>query len=289
MSTRPARSSAMRPEADFSWVTVGYPAGACAVSDSSGVDRGRRHQPDDCEARGGDVRRADCPVHVVAHEPAQRARRRSREPRVRHGRQVRRSAQWSCHAALAGPGLTRFMTAPLKIAKGRKKKSGPFARIEDAIEAFRAGEIIIVCDDEDRENEGDLTLAAEKVTPKAINFMAKYGRGPHLHADDGRAARRARDSADGESEHRAARHGVLRDDRSEALDEHRHLGRRSLEHGACRHRSADQAVGSRAARPHVSAARATGRRARPRRADRGGRRSGAHRAACIPPASSAKS
>src|SRR5918994_2190590 len=68
------------------------------------------------------------------------------------------------------------MTAPLKIAKGRKK-SGPFARIEDAIEAFRAGEIIIVCDDEDRENEGDLTLAAEKVTPKAINFMAKYGRG----------------------------------------------------------------------------------------------------------------
>src|ERR687898_494277 len=68
------------------------------------------------------------------------------------------------------------MTAPLKIAKGRKKSS-PFARIEDAIEAFRAGEIIIVCDDEDRENEGDLTLAAEKVTPKAINFMAKHGRG----------------------------------------------------------------------------------------------------------------
>jgi len=68
------------------------------------------------------------------------------------------------------------MTPPLKIAKGRRK-SGPFARIEDAIEAFRAGEIIIVCDDEDRENEGDLTLAAEKVTPKAINFMAKFGRG----------------------------------------------------------------------------------------------------------------
>jgi len=69
------------------------------------------------------------------------------------------------------------MTAPLKIAKGRKKNSSPFARIEDAIEAFRAGEMIIVCDDEDRENEGDLTLAAEKVTPTAINFMAKYGRG----------------------------------------------------------------------------------------------------------------
>jgi 3,4-dihydroxy 2-butanone 4-phosphate synthase/GTP cyclohydrolase II len=65
----------------------------------------------------------------------------------------------------------------LKIAKGRKKNSTPFARVEDAIDAFRAGEIIIVCDDEDRENEGDLTVAADKVTPAVINFMAKEGRG----------------------------------------------------------------------------------------------------------------
>ncbi|MGC1414175.1 MAG: bifunctional 3,4-dihydroxy-2-butanone-4-phosphate synthase/GTP cyclohydrolase II [Candidatus Acidiferrum sp.] len=52
-----------------------------------------------------------------------------------------------------------------------------FARIGDAIAAIRAGEMVIVADDEDRENEGDLTIAAEKVTPEAINFMAKYGRG----------------------------------------------------------------------------------------------------------------
>ena len=52
-----------------------------------------------------------------------------------------------------------------------------FAPIERAIEAIRAGEMIIVVDDEDRENEGDLTIAAEKITPQAINFMAKYGRG----------------------------------------------------------------------------------------------------------------
>src|ERR1700680_1914531 len=69
------------------------------------------------------------------------------------------------------------MSVRLKIAKGRRKNASPFARIEDAIDAFRAGKIIIVCDDEDRENEGDLTLAAEKVTPELINFMAKYGRG----------------------------------------------------------------------------------------------------------------
>jgi 3,4-dihydroxy 2-butanone 4-phosphate synthase/GTP cyclohydrolase II len=49
--------------------------------------------------------------------------------------------------------------------------------IEEAIEDFRTGKMIIVVDDEDRENEGDLTCAAEKVTPEIINFMAKYGRG----------------------------------------------------------------------------------------------------------------
>jgi 3,4-dihydroxy 2-butanone 4-phosphate synthase/GTP cyclohydrolase II len=53
----------------------------------------------------------------------------------------------------------------------------PFTDIPDAIEEIRAGRMIVVVDDEDRENEGDLTLAAEKVTPEAINFMAKFGRG----------------------------------------------------------------------------------------------------------------
>ena len=65
----------------------------------------------------------------------------------------------------------------MKIAKGARRKSSPFARIEDAVEAFRAGRMIIVVDDEDRENEGDLTIAAEKITPEAVNFMARYGRG----------------------------------------------------------------------------------------------------------------
>jgi 3,4-dihydroxy 2-butanone 4-phosphate synthase/GTP cyclohydrolase II len=53
----------------------------------------------------------------------------------------------------------------------------PFTDVPTAIEEIRAGRMIIVVDDEDRENEGDLTLAAEKVTPEAINFMAKHGRG----------------------------------------------------------------------------------------------------------------
>jgi 3,4-dihydroxy 2-butanone 4-phosphate synthase/GTP cyclohydrolase II len=53
----------------------------------------------------------------------------------------------------------------------------PFSSIPDALADFRAGKMIVVVDDEDRENEGDLTIAAEKVTPDAINFMARYGRG----------------------------------------------------------------------------------------------------------------
>jgi 3,4-dihydroxy 2-butanone 4-phosphate synthase/GTP cyclohydrolase II len=66
--------------------------------------------------------------------------------------------------------------AQIRIAKGAKGP-GPFAAIEDAVAAIRRGEMVIVVDDEDRENEGDLTMAAEKVTPEAINFMAKHGRG----------------------------------------------------------------------------------------------------------------
>ena len=53
----------------------------------------------------------------------------------------------------------------------------PFSSIEVAIEELRAGRMLIVVDDEDRENEGDLIMAADKVTPEAVNFMARYGRG----------------------------------------------------------------------------------------------------------------
>jgi 3,4-dihydroxy 2-butanone 4-phosphate synthase / GTP cyclohydrolase II len=55
--------------------------------------------------------------------------------------------------------------------------SSAFATVEEAIEEIRAGRMVVVCDDEDRENEGDLTMAAQFVTPEAINFMAKEGRG----------------------------------------------------------------------------------------------------------------
>ncbi|HIA50200.1 MAG TPA: 3,4-dihydroxy-2-butanone-4-phosphate synthase [Acidobacteria bacterium] len=63
----------------------------------------------------------------------------------------------------------------LKVA--HRSEDYGFSSIEDAVAAIRSGKMIIVVDDEDRENEGDLTIAADKITAEAINFMARYGRG----------------------------------------------------------------------------------------------------------------
>lgn len=69
------------------------------------------------------------------------------------------------------------MTQVLQIVTTRAKQAARFAEIEDAIAAVSAGKMVVIVDDEDRENEGDLAIAAEKITPEAINFMAQYGRG----------------------------------------------------------------------------------------------------------------
>jgi 3,4-dihydroxy 2-butanone 4-phosphate synthase / GTP cyclohydrolase II len=53
----------------------------------------------------------------------------------------------------------------------------PFATVQEAAEFYRRGEVVIIVDDEDRENEGDLCIAADKISPQAVNFMAKFGRG----------------------------------------------------------------------------------------------------------------
>src|ERR1700726_5149775 len=58
-----------------------------------------------------------------------------------------------------------------------REMQAQFATVEEAVEEIRQGRMIVLVDDEDRENEGDLAMAAEKITPEAINFMAKYARG----------------------------------------------------------------------------------------------------------------
>jgi 3,4-dihydroxy 2-butanone 4-phosphate synthase/GTP cyclohydrolase II len=63
------------------------------------------------------------------------------------------------------------------IRAGAEQSAGVFSTIEEAIEEVRRGRMVVVCDDEHRENEGDLTMAAQFATPEAINFMATHGRG----------------------------------------------------------------------------------------------------------------
>jgi 3,4-dihydroxy 2-butanone 4-phosphate synthase / GTP cyclohydrolase II len=64
-----------------------------------------------------------------------------------------------------------------KLRGMSSKTRSPFATIDEALEDIRAGKMVVVCDDEDRENEGDLTMAAQFATPEAVNFMATHGRG----------------------------------------------------------------------------------------------------------------
>ena len=59
----------------------------------------------------------------------------------------------------------------------REPRPAPFVSIEEAIQEIRQGRMLVVVDDEDRENEGDLLMAADRATPEAVNFMAKQGRG----------------------------------------------------------------------------------------------------------------
>src|SRR5712671_1713518 len=79
----------------------------------------------------------------------------------------------------SGTRAERCKIQYLPVPDGLKpmRSEAAFTDVPTAIEEIRTGRMIVVVDDEDRENEGDLTMAAEKITPEAINFMAKYGRG----------------------------------------------------------------------------------------------------------------
>ncbi len=72
---------------------------------------------------------------------------------------------------------TGAATDPAGDGREAEQPAGSFSTIEEAIDDIRRGRMVVVCDDENRENEGDLTLAAQFATPEAINFMAKEGRG----------------------------------------------------------------------------------------------------------------
>ena len=81
------------------------------------------------------------------------------------------------HALRIGPISPIRPIGPIDQEEHSFQEERPFATIDDAIRELRAGRMVVVIDDEDRENEGDLTIAAEMITPEAINFMARHGRG----------------------------------------------------------------------------------------------------------------
>ena len=113
----------------------------------------------------------------------------------------------------------------------------PFATVEEAIEEFRQGRQIVLVDDEDRENEGDLALPAEKITPEAINFMAKHGRGLICLALTEDRCDELNLPPMSPVNTSALRHGLHRIHRRASRHHHRHQRRRSRHHDSHGHRS----------------------------------------------------
>ncbi len=119
-------------------------------------------------ARGrGGLRRVAHPRDARAHDARRRRAGEPGEPRGGHRREVRGE---DAVPPAAGRSRSPVMTQETREAI-------VFSTVEEALEDIAAGKMIVVVDDEDRENEGDLVMAAEHVTPDAINFMATYARG----------------------------------------------------------------------------------------------------------------
>src|SRR6185312_9205372 len=131
-------------------------AGSAAICGREGVDRGRRRESHRQRGRCGVAERLPDPGDPGPHEPRLGGTRTDRQPGGGRAREIRREAGG---------------------AMSSQETQSRFATVEEAIEDIRQGKMVVVCDDEDRENKGDLTLAAQFATPEAINFMAKEGRG----------------------------------------------------------------------------------------------------------------
>ncbi len=129
-----------------------------------------------------------------------------------------------------------------------------FITVEEAVARIARGEQVIVVDDEDRENEGDLILASEQVNPEAINFMARFGRGlicVSLTAD------RCDDLGLPlmvEKKHLDPRHRLHGQRRGQGGDHDRYLGSRSCGNGGCAGESGHPTRGPPATWPHVPSA-----------------------------------
>ena len=202
----------------------------------------------------GVLHRQPDPRDPGPHHPGLQATRRRRQPRGGRDREVRRE-----------DGETR-MTEPTVQGTIR------LDRVEEAIADIAAGKAVVVVDDEDRENEGDIIFAASKATPELMAFTIRHSQRGDLRADAGRHARPARDPADDAAQQGQAADGVHDLRRRPRRRHHRHLRRRPCAHRARAGRLGERAVGRHPAGPRVPAALPRGRRARTTRPHRGGGR-----------------
>jgi hypothetical protein len=134
----------------------------------------------------------------------------------------------------------------------------PFSDIEDIVADVRDGKMVIMVDDEDRENEGDLIMAAELVRPEDVNYMATHGRGLICLTL----------AADGVRDRRSPRDELYDLDRSGRGNHNRHFGARSRSHDPCGREAGCAPRRPQAARPHIPRHGAAGRRPDARRAYR---------------------
>ena len=191
--------------------------------------------------------------HTAGHHPRRQGPRRRRQPRGGHDGQVHR-------AAARREGLNACRSA----------------RIEEAVAAIGRGGIVVVVDDEDRENEGDLIMAAEAATPEKIAFFVRHTSGLICAPITNERADELDLPLMVAQQHRIAAHRLHRHRRLPPRDDDGHLGGRPGGHHPVADRSDDPARRPGPARPHPRAAGPGGRRAQAGRAHRGGRRPGPH-------------
>src|SRR5262249_44341232 len=121
-----------------------------------------RSLADGRRARRPGIRGRPCAAHALRDDARRADSRRRGQHRGRRACEVRRTAR-------------RAPSNTMTLVKGGEGEA--FATVEEAIEDIRQGKFVVVVDAADRENEGDLTIAAQFATPEAVNFMTKEGRG----------------------------------------------------------------------------------------------------------------
>ena len=208
---------ALDRDGEFYWLTVSFPRELAPYFISKGSVAVDGISLTIADLQAGSLQGSDYSAYLAAHESAGRAAGDAGQPGMRSRGKIRDESHrgptgdaWS-RSPLAA---TRFQSSGI-VCRQSPVSASPRARraaasrrrsraIEDAVEAIRAGRMVIVVDDEDRENEGDLTHGGGEGHAGGDQLHGHARPRPDLPVDDARAARRARHPADGEREHRRA-------------------------------------------------------------------------------------